>query len=65
MISCHDNESVSSIKYTDSITVDTYIAPYDDEKSVVLIDYSPMTIDMSEYIAALGDWTRARPIQSR
>lgn len=48
-------KSASSIKYTDSITVDTYIAPYDDEKSVVLIDYSPMTIDMSEYIAALGD----------
>ena len=46
--------SVNTIKYTDSITVDTYIAPYDDEKSVVLIDYSPMTIDMSEYMAALN-----------
>lgn len=46
--------SVNTIKYAESITVDTYMAPYDDEKSVILIDYSPMTIDMSEYMAALN-----------
>lgn len=46
--------SASSIKYAGNITVDFYFAPYDDEKSVVLMDYSPMTLDMSEYMALLS-----------
>ena len=37
-----------------SITVDPYMAPYDAEQSVILIDYSPMPIDMSGYMAALN-----------
>ncbi len=51
--------AASSISYVDDMAIDVYMAPYDDENTVVLIDYSPYSIDMSKYLSLLGGYAGA------